>query len=183
MTIVRTFSRVFPSYHPKKNEPTFFVEKIYNSFDISWNKNGLLYTKLVELNPLRTPTELNRFWDSLNTSAEIQKHHTIRAGHHFKPGHKISPRVWSGAPYNSKQIIFSEDIVVEKVWNVEFEDESLSIASNMKGYRALIPIGDVAMNDGLEYDEFMDWFILSPEYKKKKRFVGQIICWSIAVNY
>jgi hypothetical protein len=32
MSKVITFSRVFPSYHPKKGQPTYFVEKLYKSF-------------------------------------------------------------------------------------------------------------------------------------------------------
>ena len=31
MSRVMTFSRVFPSYHPRKGDPTYFVEAILNA--------------------------------------------------------------------------------------------------------------------------------------------------------
>lgn len=34
MARVITFSRKFPSYHPKAGQPTHFVEQILNSFDL-----------------------------------------------------------------------------------------------------------------------------------------------------
>ena len=39
MSKVITFSRYFPSYHPRKGEPTFFVEKIH------WGLIDLVHTK------------------------------------------------------------------------------------------------------------------------------------------
>lgn len=40
----------------------------------------------------------------LDDTISDQKHHTIRAGNRFKTGDYFSPRVWSGSPYNSKQL-------------------------------------------------------------------------------
>jgi len=42
----------------------------------------------------------------------------------------------------------------------------------------LIPARDVALNDGLSYQDFFSWFGI-----KKKLFEGQIICWSNDIDY
>lgn len=34
MSRVITFSRTYPSYHPKAGQPTYFVEKVMNSFHV-----------------------------------------------------------------------------------------------------------------------------------------------------
>lgn len=39
MAKVITFSRTFPSYHPKAGQPTYFVEKFYNSL---FSRNNLM---------------------------------------------------------------------------------------------------------------------------------------------
>src|SRR6188768_2992687 len=113
MSKVLTFSRVFPSYHPRKGKPTYFVEQIQNS--------------LCSMNlPIYGGEEDCPMWflNSLTKENVGYKHHTIRGGNRFKAGDWFSPRVWSGKPYNSKQIIIAPDIQVKKVWDFEltFDD-------------------------------------------------------------
>jgi hypothetical protein len=159
MSKVLTFSRTFPSYHPRKGEPTYFVEKIWNS--ICWDEG-------VQREEFPIPYHLGI--DFRNT--DDKKHHTIRAGHRFKAGDWFSPRVWSGKPYNSKQIIIAPDIQVKKTWDF-YKDE----------YKWLIPgdttLNEIAENDGLSIVDFMDWFYIG----KGKSFDGQIICWNENINY
>lgn len=161
MAKVLTFSRVFPAYHPKAGQPTYFVEKIYNSL---FARNNLMdYPKGLEVNESILET----------------KHHTIRAGNRFKVGDYFSPRVWSGKPYNSKQIIIAPDIQVKKVWDFEID---LNCVYSIDGkYTSEQTDYDLAMNDGLTESEMQFWFM--PNMNKPKEFKGQIICWNESVNY
>jgi hypothetical protein len=166
MSRVITFSRTFPSYHPKAGQPTYFVEKIWNS-----KRDGI-----GDLPDDYTAFVLN-YINNVDGTPNIfsgQKFHTIRAGHRWKAGDWFSPRVWSGKPYNSKQIQFAPDIQIKKVWDVEFDgDGCLWIFSDKeRGPRVL---HTVAKNDGLTLEELISWF--------NKPFTGQIICWNEQINY
>lgn len=162
MSRVITFSRVFPSYHPRAGEPTYFIEKIIKSVGIgNYNVNMEAYN---DVQP---------------------KHHTIRAGHRWKVGDKFSPRVWSGKPYNSKQIQFAPDIEVKKVWDFDITGTDWALDGRLE--HALTGEGfdsaQIALNDGLtNYDPY-DWLTLSPDFKKSEEFHGQIICWNENINY
>lgn len=114
MAKVRTFSRVFPSYHPKAGQQTHFVEQIWNS--------------LRELNlPLPKKADFTKefMWSISPLSNFGCKHHTIRAGNHFEPGDYFSPRVWTGKPYCTKQIIIAPDIQVKQTWHFEMHDRDV----------------------------------------------------------
>lgn len=170
MTKVRTFSRVFPSYHPRAGEPTYFVEKILNS--------------------LGSPKDWSQFADHLSQIKEYLnfdvndcKHHTIRAGHHFKPGDWFSPRVWSGVPYKSKQIIIAPDIQVKKVWDIRIDltDQYEVIYLMENGCSREVDEKLLALNDGLTEEDFYYWF--DTPQNRKEIFKGQIISWSDSVNY
>ena len=168
MSKVITFSRTFQKDHPKAGQPTHFVEKIYK---------GLYVIKCV-------PDELKETFnfDIMNDERVKPKYHTIRSGNRFKVGDEFSPRVWSGKPYCSKQIIIAPDIKVLKTWDFEIKVVELS-----DGYASKIFINGkradtdllktVSRNDGLEMYDFISWF------KFPKPFKGQIICWSNEVNY
>ena len=159
--IVRTFSRVFPAYHPRAGEPTYFVEKIWKSI----KEDSVKHLDVPDI--------------SLHTFFHCEpKHHTIRAGHHFKPGDFLVPRVWSGKPYASKQIQFAPPIEIVKTW--DFDIEPLAGDYLLNGHPIkLDQLKVIALNDGLEVDDFECWFKL----KKGKGFIGQIICWNKDVEY
>lgn len=155
MSKVITFSKYFPSNHPKAGEPTYFVEKIYNSL---YGKNNLMdYPTGLEID---------------ETIMDIKKH-TIRSGHRWKAGDKFSPRVWSGKPYHSKQIIIGPDIEIEKVWDFSIQKGCFV----MPEASSSTTIELIAKNDGLNLQDFKDWF----QYPKD--FDGQIICWDETLNY
>lgn len=159
MSKVLTFSQVFPAYHPSKGEPTFFKEKIWAGLaDIT--EGFKIPDHCVD-------------WDWHEYYNGIPKYHTIRAGNRWKVGDKFSPRVWSGKPYQSKQIIIAPDIEVKKVWEI-FSDGILWWVNHQPfitdNQRVL------AENDGLDYGDFLNWF-------KYKPFSGQIICWNDRINY
>lgn len=162
MTKVITFSRSFPAYHPKAGQQTFFVEKIYKS---------LFLMKTV-------PPELaNSFnFSIMNDDKYLPKHHTIRAGNRWKVGDKFSPRVWSGKPYNSPQIIITPDIEVVKVWDFKILNELIFIGG--KGFKySDQKILELSKNDGLTLSDLLFWF------RFPKPFIGQIICWDKQIEY
>lgn len=154
MSKVLTFSRVFPTTHPKAGQPTYFVEKIYNN---RFSKNNLMgYPKGLEID---------------DTIMGVKKH-TIRNGNRWKVGDKFSPRVWSGKPYCSKQIIIAGDITIQALYDITFvpADELLIVGDYNyypNGYEGMIKL--LATNDGLSVEDFKAWF--------NKPFIGQIICW------
>lgn len=168
MSKVITFSRTFPSYHPRKGQLTFFVEKILNGI-MPKQKNGLVYPDTL---PAHVQNIINDF-QMLCHPDEI-KHHTIRAGKRWNVGDWFSPRVWSGKPYNSKQIIIAPDIQIKKIWDFEIYDKELLFDGKILDSLTNI---DCAINDGLEYRDFLDWF----QYPKP--FSGQIICWNDKIEY
>lgn len=137
MSKVIMFSRVFPAYHPKKGEPTFFVEKLLISRqgkDICSQNFGF---------------DADKF---------EPKHHTIRSGHRFKVRDYFSPRVWSDKPYRSKQIIIAPDIKIEKVFDFKITKYGYFVNKRQIGFYEL---PELAKNDGLEVDDFECWFNFS----------------------
>lgn len=171
MTKVITFSRYFPKYHPKAGQPTYFVEQIYNS--IYRDKSG---------DWSDAPGDTSNYVVELEHTILGRKHHTIRQGNRFKVGDKFSPRVWSGKPYRSPQIIIAPDIEVVKEYKFKIEIILLE-----DGYATKMFIGnsrvdplkltEVSKNDGLDYRDFLHWF----QYPKS--FSGQIICWNKDIIY
>lgn len=162
MSRVITFSRTFPSYHPRKGEPTYFVEKIIKSFQ------SLGYDRIDMPDSLDFDLGMYHICDP--------KHHTIRAGHRWKVGDWFSPRVWSGKPYNSKQIIIAPDIQIKEVWNFEIKD-GWAYLNDGKGVSQSL-FADIANNDGLTPFGLKAWL----KYPKSTGEM-QIICWNENINY
>jgi len=173
MSKVITFSRTFPFYHPRKGEPTYFVEKIHKSIGGKYSKD------------FPEPEELN--FDAGYFLECEPKHHTIRAGHHFKVGNWFSPRVWSGKPYHSKQIIVAPDIQVKKVWDFEMKPALWADECTYKVNGIEIDsktIKEIAKNDGLDITDFIFWFAgQNIASSNRKSFSGQIICWNESLDY
>lgn len=181
MSKVRTFSRVFPSYHPRKGEPTYFIEKVWQSLYNMGKIDNCLGSPYLE-------KELEIF---SNPSHFINaKWHTIRAGKHFKVGDYFSPRVWLDKPYISKQIAIAPDLQIKKIWDYEVKCPSKDVEqwflngtmvseSNeyMQQWFNANLIKEIAKNDGLELADFLSWF------KHPSNFSGQILCWSESVEY
>ena len=92
-----------------------------------------------------------------------EKKHTIRANYERWKKRiedvnngtaRLSVRQWSGKPYNSKQ---------EEIF--EFLGDSVGIQRlgcdegwYLSGYETGIPIEELAFNDGLTLEDFIDWF-------------------------
>lgn len=169
----RKFARFFPATHPRAGQPTFFVEKIWNS--ICWD-NGIPEQQF--------PIPYHIGIDFRNT--DEKKHHTIRAGHNIKAGDFIRPSVWSGKPYASKQIIIGPDIEIKKTW--DFDVDACGVMALAKPGEQLKYLDEdvdeiIARNDGLDYNDFLEWIVM-PFYRKgKDSGPMQIICWNENVEY
>lgn len=184
MSKVITFSQVFPTYHPMKGQPTYFVEKFNN-----WAFNNLEepeagfqnYLDALEFfNPSIDLSLLEQFANSLVGAVTETKNHTIRAGNRWREGEYFSPRVWSGKPYNSKQIVIAPDVEIKKEWSFEIHDGVFSIGNKLydgeiESHHELLEM--IALNDGLSKYDFVNWFDF------KKDFSGQIICWNDEISY
>lgn len=166
---VLTFSRYYPKGHPKAGQPTWFVEKIEACLaDIipGW-----------EMSKTFTLHEWEPYYN-----CTMPKYHTIRSGSRFKPGDMASLRVWSGAPYRSKQVEFAQ-VEIKKVWPVEIRIRQTSPVMLLDGDRLTFDaVKMIAGNDGLSIVDFISWFSIHPK-KNTDGFRGQIICWSDAINY
>lgn len=154
---VITFSRNFPAYHPRKGEPTYFVEKIWAGLADSTDR----VQGSVDM-------DFHQYYNG------VPKWHTIRAGNRWKVGDWFSPRFWSGKPYASKQSLITEPLEIKKIWNFEFY--GMTIWLNDKVLNTL-EVSEIAKNDGLSYVDFISWF------KKSLPFKGQIISWSDKIKY
>ena len=165
MSKVITFSRFFPATHKEKGKPTYFVEKFWKGLQtIGYSEPPYFFSELTGLSTVISGEDYNHATPKL---------HTIRSGNRFKVGDYFSPRVWSGMPYKSKQIIIAEDIKVQQIYDITFcqKDEFLQVGEYNfypNGYEEMIL--KLAKNDGLTVEQFKNWF--------DKPFTGQIICWS-----
>ncbi len=160
------FSRVFPAYHPKKGQPTYFVEKFIKSWDSSHNFKEVA----------ASPFGIAKYIDGdffVNNDFE-PKHHTIRSGHRWEEGDMFSPRIWTGKPYNSKQFQFALDTRIEKVWDITIRGYEIRINGNILDREAHFQL---SKNDGLDVNDLKDWF------KIPCQFDGQIICWNKEIEY
>lgn len=158
MSKVITFSRTFPKEHPKAGQPTYFVEKILRG--------------LYSLTP-----EAKQIMDMEVWSKCAPKIHTIRAGKRWKAGDMFSPRVWSGKPYASKQIVIAPDIEIKRVLDIDIKEGGVILING--NWFADLRFFDgnqtsliaLANNDGLTVDEMQSWF-------NKLPFSGQILIWN-----
>lgn len=174
MSRVLTFSQTFPVYHPRAGQPTYFVEKLWESIYLEhagWEGFWpLFFFPLINSG--------NGFDIGLHGKYQ-PKHHTIRAGNRWKAGDKFSPRVWSGKPYQSKQIIIAPDIEVKKVWSFDLLNRNGQAIPIINGVeRKTETLLKLAINDGLDMFDLLDWF----KFPKQKITNFQIICWN-EVNY
>lgn len=186
MARVLPFSQSYPSYHQRAGAPTYFVEQIWNGFKaLRAESTSDMEDNVNKLNKHLPHDIVYKFLKNLHNQTVFftTKYHTIRIGNRWKVGDMFSPRVWSGKPYNSKQIILAPDIEVKKVWNIEIYSEGDDIIQIIQtdGFNKgeLIEIEEVAANDGLSYADFVNWFPV----KKGESIFAQIICWNQNIQY
>ena len=181
MAKVIILSRNFPSYHPRKGQPTYFVEKFLNWF---WDQDICNYHNVEEMIKGLNGHDNYKLASSCDPEIKEFKGHTIRLGSRWKVGDKASLRVWSEKPYRSKQIIIAPDIEVIKTWDVELNFRQTSpvmfIPQVQKHHLEFSDMIKVANNDGLSIDDFFSWFLFD---RKADPFKGQIVCWNKEIKY
>lgn len=168
------FARTFPAYHPKRGQPTHFVEKIWKSLYL----NG------------ECPEDLNQFIQHYEAQVRGEyakyndihkKVHTIREGIRWKVGDYFKPLVWSMIPYRSKTIQFAPPIMVEKKWKIKLDECGVISINGFYDYSEIVAADNfmevLARNDGLSEEDLHFWFPLG------KAFEGQIICWNKNIEY
>ena len=155
------FSTVFPSYHPRKGEPTHFVEKIWTAIDESQRR---VFTEAY------FNDELDALSESYFSKDWAPKRTTIRAGHRWKKGDFFVPKIWTGIPYRSKPIAICEPLKV-----LDVEDFTISMNGIYwlnDDILTLKELEHIALVDGFdEVDDFELWF----NVKKGQTFDGQRI--------
>lgn len=179
MAKVITFSKRFPAYHPQAGDPTYFVEKFWNSQTVFALGETFYYPMEEDLKELNSGLPLVTLWDFKQTLDRLRikygpKFHTIRAGNRWKSGEFFSPRVWSGTPYKSPMITIAPDIKIEHVWDFEIKQAGFFV-DGIELAHADVKL--LAKNDGLTTLELYNWF------KYPTNFKGQIICWNKDLYY
>lgn len=171
MTKVITFSRTFPKGHRREGEQTYFVEKVWNGLlEDGHQIASHIYNIGQKLGYAYADDAYGRVISS------TAKYHTIRKGNRWKEGEYFSPRVWSGKPYNSKQITIAPDIKIVKIWQCEITAAGEFMVP--KASSTDTTIVEIAINDGLSIWDFKSWF---NDFKEPGEF--QIICWSPQIVY
>lgn len=192
MNYRKPLSRFFPSHHPRKGQPTYFVEKVWSAnviperIDLAqilkWNQKQIDNPK-----SKLTAGVVQIFWDNAITSSVYEpKGHTIREGHNVKVGDTVEFYIWSGKPYNSPQIVVTPRIPVLKTWDIILEAgaenyhrlDNITINDDFTDNEILL---EIAKNDGLSFEDFEQWF--QPANMNHEEFRGQIICWNDSINY
>lgn len=170
MSRVITFSRKYPSYHPRVGEPTFFVEQIYMGLGIRIPELSML----LDINDKSKKDLVKEFHEELyRCSGHNAKIHTIRAGERWKVGDMFSPRVWSDVPYYSKQIIIWPDLQLKQVY--KFHQDKDAIYKLDGKFLAARNYGRLAENDGLDEKDLFRWLMPNPD--KPVEMNGQLLCW------
>lgn len=191
MAKVITFSRTYPSYHPKAGQPTYFVEKfhysIWSTISDKWmDAQSMLY----DLNKHLPRNIVFDFVESLEMEIDfndLSKGHTVRKGKRFKAGDWFAPRVWGhdiniksgrSGPYHSQQIRIAPDIHIPKTWDFDISGNDGKFFIDESPFTARgVFVNELAKNDGLTTDDFKSWF------KHPEPFSGQIICWNETIDY
>lgn len=182
-------SRIFPQIHPRAGQQTHFVEKICNSI----KQEYYLENPFLRLNDFEGAMSENEIWkwhESLESVSDI-KHHTIRAGKHWKDGEQAVIKIWSGLPYRSKTITITPPLTL-KVMDIEIKRqcdcegciENPSWWVDIQDAEPFMVNSEVwdelSKNDGLLSDDMVSWFGIN---KKFKGFSGQILLWNHDIKY
>ena len=141
---VLILSKVFPSTHPRKGEPTRFFDKFLAGQALSRGEVWLVDAKLHTIRA-NYPLWVKRI-------AEIQRGEAV-----------LSVRQWSGKPYASKQKLIAN---LTKDDGVGIQKLQLEVADKLFGkYHARIDDGcgsasiiELATNDGLSLEDWKEWF-------------------------
>lgn len=164
--VILTLCRVFPVTHSKKGQPTMFREKLLNQikgYDCHsvavYDKEGNKSVMAISDRKIHTIRGNKKgVWD--------ERYKGISSGRKF-----LSIREWMGRPYNSeqKEIAQLPNIGLQHVTMTYGSDDAYpQIWIDDK----LVPIQEVAKNDGLSVEDFVEWFFGN---NKGNTFEGVVI--------
>lgn len=164
MSKVIMVSRTFPAYHPRKGQPTYFIEKIWKSL---LNMDADVADHIYEVGKILPNYQ---YADDVLMAVDnsIPKNHTIRNGKRWHTGDKASLRVWSGLPYRSPQITIAPEVELI-VKDIEITKLGQIFIDGIDKFHMVEAI-ELAKNDGLSPVDFLLW-IGYP-------FSGQILIWN-----
>jgi len=157
-TYVIMVSRTYPAYHPRKRQPTYFIEKIQLALNMLVQMPGDL---LIDLDPkIHTFRGNYPLWEKrikevlAGNAVIVLKYHSL--GRYVK---------------GNKQIEFARldkdsGVGIEEV---KFEWNSITYPVLTKDYLTNITITQIAENDGLQVHDFMNWFVKG-DYDLKETF-------------
>jgi hypothetical protein len=139
-TYVLIVSRTFPKTHKRAGEQTWFVEKI-NEARMPITDEPIMGKKI---HTIRANYEL---WNK--RAKEINEGKAI-----------LSLRYWSGKPYNSPQVEFMqiEKIGLQRLEFYEDKDGIHALKYPLIDNYAEPNIETIAVNDGLLFVDFREWF-------------------------
>ena len=138
-TYVITLSKTFPAWHPRKGQPTEFLEKFLNGQTGKGN---------AKLHTIRASCPL---WEM--RIKEVQEGKAV-----------LSIRQWSGRPYASKQEIIETLSALDGVGIQQLDINNLygvdryDVCGMNFRFCHEIPPGIIAANDGLSLDDWLAWF-------------------------
>ena len=138
-TYVITLAKTFPAWHPRKGEPTEFLEKFLNG------QAGMSNAKL---HTIRANYPL---WEKRIKEVQLGKA-------------VLSIRQWSGRPYCSKQVEIAmltavnvvgiQKLEIINTWGV---DRYTVLDNNLLAKFDVGP-SELAKNDGLSLEDWLAWF-------------------------
>lgn len=175
MSKVLTFMQHLPKSKGFDGEPTNFIAKIWKSLVFNDCKYQPASERIPQPKHMMLFPEQNAILSQylfvyyfMDNQLEIDaKKHTIRAGDRWEEGDYASLRVWSGKPYRSKQIEFTQEVLIEKVYDFKIRNNKVYVNGKQFKNRKLL---NLVRNDGLTLEQFWKFFY--------KDFTGQIICWN-----
>ncbi len=131
-TYVITLAKTFPAWHPRKGEPTEFLEKFLN---------GQTCKENAKLHTIRANYPL---W--LKRIREVQNGNAV-----------LSVRQWSGRPYASKQVEIARLTAADGVGiqKLEFYDGRIIYPTIGECHAG---VKEIANKDGLYANDWVDWF-------------------------
>jgi hypothetical protein len=180
--------KVFLATHPRKGEPTQFVEKIFSC----------MFNEHTSFNPTFV-------FDIGNTKQFMPKHHTFRGYGKHKAGDVVQLFYWDGKPYRSKQVVFAH-VELKQVlkWNLDFGDKYTPMTLEISKVGSSDPLDSdvyeiydedtpnvdfteqfkhIALNDGFSNpQDLLDWLCTDKTKKAGETIGGHLLIWG-NVNY
>lgn len=148
-----SFSRTFPTTHPKAGEPTYFVEKINNAIGDTESCNVVVHTRNGVLD----------IWHKIHTCrgnyarwAKIMSE--VQAGRAV-----IDLYYWDGKPYGKgvKQVVFATLDKNSRCGVQKLEFYGSFFNTNWVVGQSQLPdqlLSTISKNDGLSLEDFKAWF-------------------------